>query len=672
MFKSELLAPAGNRSALEAAVCAGADAVYLGGTLFNARASASNFDKDGLKEAVDFCHLRKVKVYVTVNILIGDREFAELEDFIRYIDQIGVDAIIVQDIGAAMFVKSIAPALSLHASTQMTVYDTEGAEFLASLGFKRVVTARELSYEKIREITANCGIETEIFVHGAMCVSYSGQCLMSSMIGGRSGNRGKCAQPCRLMYTAGKKSGTLMSLKDMCLIDYLEKIRKCSVASLKIEGRMKGPDYVGTVVSIYRKYLDSKQPVTETDRKALEAVFFRGGFSDGYFQSNKGKEMFCHKKPDNPYLKQSKALTPEIKFKKTALYMYFSCRVGERAKLTVIDEYGNTAQCFSNDVAELSKKSEPFDGKIKDSLKKLGNTVFYPETVEVNSDADAFIPVSSVNDMRRRAVECIQNQIIASYRRETVYQKPDTPSFSVKPHGEFEISVFVNTPEQLKAVRQTDCKRIYAPLRLSKYFDGNEIAVLPRVSHGNLKQCIKGLANREFLVRNIGQLNIVKECEKEFSVDFTMNVFNSRSAEFYKNIGTKYITLSVELSLAQIKDITKAAECEAVIYGKVPLMLTENCILKASSGCSHGGYLKDRTGEKFLVGCLEGCRNEIFNSVPIVMSDKTDDLNASGIAFGRLDFTDETAEKCVQIYNSYKNNTLIGGKFTRGKFYKGV
>ena len=296
MINCELLAPAGSFESLKAAVLSGTDAVYLGGSLFNARASATNFNDEELEKAVDFCHLHKVKVYVTVNILISDKEFCDLDKFIRTINRIGVDAVIVQDIGVAMYIKSIAPDLNLHASTQMTVYDLEGAKFLKSLGFTRVVLARELSAKKIKHISEKSGVETEIFVHGAMCFCYSGQCLMSGIIGGRSGNRGKCAQPCRLEYTINNKKGFLMSLKDMCLINHLKKIEQCGVTSLKIEGRMKGPEYVGTVISTYRKYLDNDIPVSRDDYKNLETIFFRGGFSDGYFKAQKGKDMFCRKK----------------------------------------------------------------------------------------------------------------------------------------------------------------------------------------------------------------------------------------------------------------------------------------------------------------------------------------------------------------------------------------
>ena len=673
MNRCEILAPAGSREALEAAVLNGADAVYLGGSLFNARASASNFSNEELKDAVDFCHLRKVKVYVTVNILVGDREFTEFDKFIRYIDEIGVDAVIVQDIGAAVYIKSIAPSLSLHASTQMTVYDLNGAVFLKKIGFKRVVLARELPYETIREIAENSGGEVEIFVHGAMCVSYSGQCLMSSMIGGRSGNRGKCAQPCRLNYTFGKKSGTLLSLKDMCLIRHLGKIQNCNVASLKIEGRMKGHDYVGTVVSIYRKYLDSNAAVTDSDYKTLERIFYRGGFSDGYFTNKKGADMFCHSKPDNPYLKNNEKLyIPKNNLKKTALYMYFKCRVGKPAKLTVIDESGNTAECLADANTEPANKISNVKDRISDSLNKLGNTVFYAENIEVDADENAFVPVSTVNELRRNALSILENKIADSFRRQRTGMSSEFPTATNRRSFGFELSVFVTTAEQLAVFQKTECIRIYAPIELAAHFNGSETAVLPRVSPENLKKSVSALKNREVLVRNIGQIEIAKECKKDFSIDFTMNVFNSFSAEFYKNIGAKSVTLSAELTLAQIRDVSKITDCESVIYGKLPLMLTENCMLKTSAGCTKGGYIEDRTGESFYVKCLDGCRNEIFNSVPVVMSDKKDDILSSGLAYGRLDFTDESPQKCLEIYNAYKNQRMITGNFTRGKFYKGV
>lgn len=670
MINCELLAPAGSYEALKSAVLSGTDAVYLGGSLFNARASATNFNNEELENAVDFCHLHKVKVYVTVNILISDKEFEELDNFIRTINRIGVDAVIVQDIGVAMYIKQIAPELKLHASTQMTIYDVEGAKFLKNIGFSRVVLARELSAEKIKQISLESGVETEIFVHGAMCFCYSGQCLMSSIIGGRSGNRGKCAQPCRLEYTLNNKKGFLMSLKDMCLINHLKEIEACGVASLKIEGRMKGSEYVGTVVSTYRKYLDSETQVTDEDYEKLETVFFRGGFSDGYFKSKKGKEMFCHTKPDNPYLLQKNNFKLIDNYKKTGIYMFFNGEINKNLILSAVDEYGNSVKYTSESFLEKANSSSASVEKIRNNLDKLGDTIFYAENIEVNIDKDVFIPTSEINKARREITHQLEKLIINSYKRKESILKytSDTKSIS---KGDFDLSVFVSDNNQLNAIRKTDCKRIYVPIEIDGITE-NEVAVLPRISPQNLEYIISNSKSKTLLVRNIGQIEIAKRHNKKIQLDFTMNIFNSYSCEFYRKSNIDIITLSTELTLKQIKPLTSICNCESIIYGKIPMMITENCIIKSSVGCKHGGYISDRTNEKFLIKCLPDCRNEIYNSKPIIMSDKMDDVKFSGITYGRLNFIDESPEDCVGIYNCYKNGTKIPNEFTRGKFYKGV
>lgn len=670
MINCELLAPAGSIKALETAVLCGADAVYLGGSLFNARASAVNFNDDELKDAVNFCHLRKVKVYVTVNILISDKEFDELDAFIRKINEFGADGVIVQDIGVAMYIKKIAPDLRLHASTQMTVYDVEGAKFLKSLGFERVVLARELSADKIKQISQKAGIETEIFVHGAMCLCYSGQCLMSGIIGGRSGNRGKCAQPCRLQYSVDNKKGFLMSLKDMCLIRHLKKIESYGVTSLKIEGRMKGPEYVGTVVSIYRKYLESEAKVSKEDYSRLERIFYRGGFSDGYFMNKKGNEMFCHTKPDNPYLRQGNTSILTENYKKTNIFMYFKGHIGEKLNLTVVDEYGNSVEYNSKTFLEQAKSSSASTDKIKENLSKLGDTVFITQHIEIDVDDNVFIPTSEINNARREVTKHLEEQIIKSHQRTDKNIKFENIVFEQN-KDEFELSVFVTDKKQLDAIRKTDCKRIYVPIEIND-FNENEIVVLPRITPDNLEEILLNIANKEVLVRNIGQLEIAKRCKKNIQLDFTMNVFNKYTCDFYKNLDIDTITISTELTLKQIKPLTGIVNCEAVIYGKLPMMITENCMIKTSVGCKHGGYIYDRTNEGFLIKCLPECRNEIYNSKPIIMSDKMDDIKNGGIRYGRLNFVDESAEKCVEIYKAYKTGKPINSDFTRGKFYKGV
>ena len=672
MINCELLAPAGSPETLKIAAECGADAVYLGGNAFNARASANNFTDSELAEAVDFCHLRKVKVYVTVNILIGDREFDELKEFIIKIYEAGVDAVIVQDIGVAMYIKNIVPQMRLHASTQMTVYDVEGARFLKSLGFERVVLARELSIDRIREISAKADIETEIFVHGAMCVCYSGQCLMSSMIGGRSGNRGKCAQPCRLQYKFNDKSGFLMSLKDMCLIRHLDEINKSGVISLKIEGRMKGPDYVGTVVSMYRKYLDCDDNVSEADYKALESIFFRGGFSDGYFTGKKGREMFCHNKPDNPYLKQQQTNIKTSNYKKTKLFLYLKAHIGKKLLLDAIDEFGNVAQFSSDNVLECANNTTMTKEKINDKLNKLGDPVFVLENLECDFDSNVYVPVSTLNEARRCVTKILAQKIVYSYKN--AYVKNGFVSKIDKKNNikGFDFAVSVCTKEQLASIRKTDCKKIYVPLELSDFSNDDEIIVLPRISPDDLEHQLKVLKNPEVLITNIGQIPVAQKCNKIIHIDFTMNVFNRYSCKFFSDINAKSITLSSELTLKQITNLTPYSECEAVIYGKLPLMITENCLIKSSDKCTKGGYIYDRTNERFMIKCLPNCRNEIYNSKPIIMSDKIDDIELSGLRYGRLNFTDESPEECLRVYEAYKKHSKLNIDFTRGKFYKGV
>ena len=335
-----------------------------------------------------------------------------------------------------------------------------------------------------------------------------------------------------------------------------------------------------------------------------------------------------------------------------------------------IDEYGNSAEYASDFVLEKANASSASAEKIKNNLTKLGDTVFLADTVEINIDKDVFIPTSEINKARREVTEKLEKAIINLYKRSESNTK-HTINQKHYQNSEFDISVCVSDTEQLNAIRKTDCKRIYVPIELND-FKENEIVVLPRISPDNLEDMISKIKNKSVLVRNIGQIEVAKRYNKTIYLDFTMNVFNSYSCDFFKSIGIENITLSTELTLKQIKPLTQICNCECVIYGKIPMMITENCIIKSSVGCQKGGYLYDRTNEAFLVKCLADCRNEIYNSKPIVMSDKIDDIIYSGISYGRLNFVDETSEQCVEIYNCYKKGNKISSEFTRGKFYKGV
>ncbi len=660
----ELLSPAGGPEALHAAVSAGADSVYLGGAAFNARQSAVNFDNEALKNAVDYCHLRGVKVYVTVNTLTNDREMEKMAEYLRFLSEIGTDAVIVQDLGVARLTREIVPELPLNASTQMTVYDKEGALLLQELGFKRVVLARELSETEIAKIRDSVDIEIEVFVHGAICVCYSGQCLMSSFIGGRSGNRGACAQPCRLKYSIDGKNGYLLSPKDMGLIKHLDRLKKIGVNSLKIEGRMKGAEYVGTVVSIYRKYLDSGKNVTSEDYGALERVFFRGGLTDGYF-TGKRSGMMCHTKPDNPYLKQKKFEIQNFEKKRTA---DFTARITLGEPVSVTAKSGGCTVTYKGTVPAETAVTKPLENdRVTAQLSKLGQTVFTPGCITAEIEQGVTIPISELNAARRGAVMLLEQEITKSYRRENRYIKPSAPK--KRSAQSFELSVYASTREQ--AQQFYDVKRLYVPIDI---YDGHGIAVLPRFNGGNVREIVSEKGCKKVLVRTLGQINALKNTGIEIYADYTLNAFNSYAADMLESLGVDAITLSPELTLAQIRSLKSPVPLESIIYGYIPLMITKNCLIKPAVGCKKkgGAVLSDRTGTKFKIACADGCRNEIFNSLPVVMSDKMSAIRQSGLSFGRLMFTDEKPSLCREIYENYKNGTRFCDSFTRGKFYKGV
>lgn len=665
MSNIELLAPAGGMEALYAAVDAGADAVYLGGSAFSARQSAKNFTDAELQQAVDYCHLRNVKVFAAVNTLVNDRELQEMEQYIGFLSQIGIDAVIVQDLGVAGLIKRIAPDMPLHGSTQMTVYDTDGALLLQSMGFKRVVLARELSREQIEKICRETDIEIEVFVHGAICVSYSGQCLMSSFIGGRSGNRGKCAQPCRLQYTMGNKSGYLLSPKDMCLIHHLKDLEAIGVRSLKIEGRMKSGDYVGTVTSIYRKYLDSGESVPPEDYHKLENIFYRGGFTDRYYTGKKDGSMLCPTKPDNPYLKQTET---EIPLYRRQRPVTIDCRIenGKPLFLRMTDHTGHTADYTGTVPAETAINKPLTEERARQQLCKLGGTVFTAKACTITIDDTTILPISELNSARRACIAKLEQEILQSYRREA-----SSSATFIRPKGkqyDFQLAAQVSTKEQLDALHSAGCEVVYAPLPIAQPQD---IAVLPRISPDNLREQLMQTGCKQALARNLGQVKLLRDLQIDCYADYTLNLFNSEAVNWIAQLGAKRAAVSCELMLSQIRDIRSDIPLEAVIYGRIPLMLTENCLVKSSVGCTKGNMLQDRVGEQFPVRCIEGCRNEILNSKPIVLSDKLHEIRPV-LAVGRLLFTMESPSECLDIYRAYQAGEKLPLDFTRGKFYKGV
>lgn len=659
---TELLAPAGDLACLKTAVRAGADAVYFGGGAFNARENAKNFNENELIEGIDFCHSYHAKAYITLNTQLHNSELPRLAAFTEQVYAAGADALIVGDIGIASFLRRAFPDFELHASTQMSICNLAGVEFLQQCGFKRVVLARELDRKNIETICKNTKTEIEIFVHGALCVSYSGQCLMSSMLGGRSGNRGKCAQPCRLPYSNGKQTGFLMSPKDYCLIEYLKEIKQAGVASLKIEGRMKGESYVGEVVSIYRSALDSGQ-ISAEELNRLYSVFNRGGYTDAYFTKNVDQSMFCYTKPDNPYLKQSETASyPE---KKLPLSAKCCIQAGEPVALSFSD--GN--QEYS---AAGERLAEPARGKAVtreeaiEKISRLGGTPYRIEAIDLQMGENLWFPISELNRLRQTLCKKLTDSRIIRRRPPEITGIPK-PGRQAKRNGE--LSVFASTTDQYRAAKLCGVDTIYLPYSLLlKENITDAIAAFPPVWFDDEQEkliqdinALKELGVSQALISNLGYIELLQSFE--LITDFHIGTSNSLTAEFLQSNGMKRATLSVELNRAQLRELWTGLQTEAIVYGRLPLMYYENC--PGDCSCCN---LTDRRGISFPLSCqnLNG-RSALYNSVPLYLLD-------SGIQADkkRLMFTFETEEEVKHIIESAKLQKAPDYPITRGHFTRGV
>lgn len=691
MNKIKLLAPAGNMDALYSAVNFGADEVYIGGKNFSARQGANNFEKSEIKKATEYCHIYGVSIFVALNTLLSDNELKPAIEFIEFLNEIGVDGVIVQDLGMLSLIKKIAPNLEIHASTQMTIHNLDGANFLYSLGVKRVVLSRELSFDEIKFITQNSKIETEIFIHGALCVCYSGQCLMSSFIGNRSGNRGRCAQPCRLLYSANNKNNIYaLSLKDLCLVEHLEQIKNIGVSSLKIEGRMKGPSFVGAVTSIYRKYLDNNIKPTEDDLNTLYSIFDRGGYTKGYSLNELDKNMFCYDKPDNPYKNQNNISKMQNAIKKIPVNMQYTLKCGEKMMLEISDNDGNCAVVFSNISAEKAINKPLTKERVELQLNKLTDTPYFLENIysDFEQNESVIIPISEINNLRRNAVELLSQKRGAKNLERPFFNielKKGTTNKKTVPSFTFDVS----TKEQFLLCQALKPKRIYAPIGifaeikdfLSKENSTEIYITLPRIISDFQKQFIIDALNSMdknkisgISVSNLGQINFVKGYGIKLFSDFGMNILNSEAVSFLESIGFSGVLLSPEMSIPKIRDIYKNIETEVIVYGKIPLMITKNCIKKCLNNACEKNImlLRDRSGTSFPVVCNENfCYNEILNSKPVFMADKLDDINNLGIDFFRIKFTTENKSEVEKIISAYNNFSLLNDlDYTRGFFYK--
>lgn len=683
----ELLAPAGSIDSLRAAVQSGADAVYLGGSRFSARSFAKNFELSDLKETIDYCHLRGVKVHIAANTLIKENETDDFIEYIGEINRLGADAVIIQDFGMAKAVIRRYPDLAVHASTQMTCASLNTAKMLEAEGFSRIVLARELDERAIEKIVNGVNTEIEVFVHGAICMSYSGQCLMSSMIGGRSGNRGMCAQPCRLpynFYQNGKNvnKGYLLSPKDMCLVNNLNRLCDIGVNSLKIEGRLKRSEYVSAVVGIYRKCIDEKRCATDSEFEELKNAFNRSGFTDGYFAGNVGRNMMTYKNPSN--ISENKFSEEAIKrcetnteIKKIPVSINAKLEIGKPLMVTIGDFEGNSCS-VSGEVCSEVARNRPIDAiRIEEQVKKMGQTPFLTDKISVTVDDGIILPIGEINAVRRKAVLELCEKRTALSERRTL--KTNENIENIIPN-EISLSAKVRNIQQAKVCIHKGIKRIYAPYsvicELSKTFDEVEfVQTMPPIDKEGKNECINSYDN--ILINSLGQTSNI---EKKYFADYRMNVFNSYSLNELK--GFSCVTLSPELTINEIKNIKKPVDTEIIAYGRIPLMTFENCPVRANSRCEGKNAVNeliDRKNERFLLMCADGCFSELLNSKPIYMADKLSDLTNTGVRYLRLDFTDESTGECERILSEYQNamkkgqaNPAKENTFTRGHFYKKI
>ena len=692
----ELLAPAGSMEALRAAVCNGADAVYLGADTFNARMNARNFSAADLQEAVVYCHVRGVKVHLTLNTLVLDREMPRAAELIRLAASCGVDAFIVQDLGMVLLCRQLAPDVPIHASTQMSIHSLEGVMEAAALGCSRVVLARELPAEEIAHICKKSPVEIEVFVHGALCMCYSGQCYLSSVIGRRSGNRGQCAQPCRLPYGYGRFESTRypLSLKDNCLAGELDELRRMGVASIKIEGRMKRPEYVAIVTRAYRTVLNGGK-LTQADLQELETAFSRQGFTDGYFKGQTGSDMFGRRQESEDtadLFASARATYEQGETQRIGVRFYAMIHRGQPARLAVEDPDGNLCRTYGP-VPEQAVYRSLTAQDLEQQLKKTGGTPYLCTSVRSSLDPDLMLPASAINAMRRDVIA----ELTAKRGRA---EKPHLNAYDEPPRydgisGEPQLTVAVRTADQITS-RMLSMKPTVLYVPLSELVEHPELrqrvgvetqlaAILPRVIwSGELVPIARQLRTvydmgvRQVLAGNLGQLHIARAAGFAVRGDFGLNIVNSRAMRYLREQGLDSQLLSFELTLPQIRDVSKAVPAEVLIYGRLPLMLMENCVIKNRTGtctCQTGTVrLVDRVGEEFPIVKDPGtCRNVLLNGKKLYLLDKKDAFRGMGLWALRLQFTTENPSEIDKVLMDYQGRAVFdAGSYTRGLYSRGV
>ena len=688
----ELLSPAGSRAALEAAVQSGADAVYMGFGAFNARRNAKNFTDEEFADAVAYCHLRGVRVFLTLNTLLTDRELPQAAEVLRKASRMGVDAVLVQDWGVLTLAQAVTPDLPIHASTQMSLFTSGGARWAERLGMERVVLARELSREDIANVCRNCGAEIEVFVHGALCMCYSGQCTMSALIGQRSGNRGACAQPCRLPYGVNGpcKNQFPLSLKDANLSAYLQELGDMGVACLKLEGRMKRPEYVAVITAIYRRLIDEKRGPTAEESRALEQAFSRSGFTDGYYRHRKGPAMFGTRPENAPEPKElfseARKLYENGEHKQIDLSLRATIWADEASTLTASD--GVHTVTVTGPVPEAARNRALTASDVAERLQKTGGTVFRCKAAEVSVGEGLMLTAAAINGLRRDALEALAAARTAVPQRRS-FPTPALPEQETFSPAAPKLTCSIARLDQLTETLADDAEMIYVPIELlpglTDYRGRAKLcAVLPRVwrdgDEAGFRKILETTPTLSAVsIGNAGHMAITEGLPLEKRGDFGLNVFNSRAVAFWQGQELDSVTVSFELRHQQVRELRKYLPCEGIVYGRLPLMITENCMIGNAGNC-HGdkrlcqgeNALTDRTGARFPLLGQYGCRCEIENSRTLFLADKPE-WQRCGLTWARLRFTTESPDQCDAVLRRYQGEgSWTPEEFTRGLFYRGV
>ncbi len=699
----ELLAPAGSLEIFKGVIESGADAVYVGGSMFGARAYANNFTEEELLEAIDFAHLRGVKVYLTVNTLIKNSEFSKLYDYLLPYYKRGLDAVIVQDLGVVKAIHEYFPSMEIHTSTQMTVTGADGVRFLSQFGVTRVVMAREVSLAEMKRIHEETGMELEAFVHGALCYSYSGQCLFSSILGGRSGNRGRCAQPCRLPYTVeGKKDEYILSLKDMCGIKALDKLHEAGVYSLKIEGRMKQLEYACGVVKYYRSYIDSMKPVTDADYDRIKALGNRCGFTDRYYFDHNGSDMVTYVKPNFV----SKAVEPLPEKRKLSIEGELVLREGEPGSLTV--KRGDVAYQASIEPVSAALKA-PLDKKAAiDRINKTGDTEFEFSHIEAQIGENVFVPNGALNKLRRDAILGLSDKLLEKYYRDdaryadmsSLCELPEHVVKSDAAHEDEAVNDYTTicscmTRKQLETLMGYDCFDVFyldfdmynRKTLIQQFADDVQsltkrkkkvYLMLPTILRADSSDYFVSIAKEldkvsfeGFVVKNYEELYLTENLfkGKKTILDHNMYTFNDAAKSAFFEHGVSGDTVPLELNSREIMHRNNIGS-QMIVYGYYPLMTTANCVHKNTKGCDKKQeliYLKDRYNKSFAVcnNCRE-CYNTIYNSLPTMLTKNIGKLKDAGIRSFRYSFTIETPKQIKAVMEDK------AAEYTNGHYKRGV